>query len=529
MPQLTAGRGALNFARGGTQLKLDSGKLEDLALSAARLDWPGTGTPRLHLALNGELGSPLLRAALREQGLERLEGQVSLEADARGEQELRQPELWRVTARISAASVPLAGGLPPVENLAGTIRYSARQLRALALAGSWLGGPVEIESRRTAGKGRGVTLGVSGVADAAPLLRLLGQAQAAGRVDGQLAWNGSAQQLSGTDGWQLVLASNLAGVESRLPEPFDKTRTRQLPVRAELRTDADGIREFLVDGRDLLVRGQVREGVTSAHFEVQGVSGELLRTAGADPQIAIDRLDLRRAPGVLAAATAVLPVNGELTMTVGDLRYADTSFGALRAAVARRADNVEFSLESPAAALHRLTAHGECPLAQARCRAEFTADTAHLAALLRGVQLPAEWPAATLHASGELSWASELAADVTRSLTGTFDLETQGTSGDHQLTASASLADGQILLTNVQGTGPAADQVFRGNGRVGLLERDYDLTVDYENVSLAATAMPTPARARFARMLSALRGSVARRGWTEAPESKRVQWHGSWE
>ncbi|HEV7432828.1 MAG TPA: hypothetical protein VGN77_07275, partial [Steroidobacteraceae bacterium] len=222
MPQLAAGRGALNFARGGTQLKLDTGKLQDLAITAARLDWPRTGTPRLHLALNGELSSPLLRAALREQGLERLDGEVSLEADARGEQQLRQPELWRVTARVSGASVPLAGGLPPVQNLAGTIRYSARQLRGLALAGSWLGGPVEIESRRVAGaagKGSGVTLGVSGVADAAPLLRLLGQAQAAGRVDGQLAWTGSAQQLAGTDGWQLVLASNLAGVESHLPEP----------------------------------------------------------------------------------------------------------------------------------------------------------------------------------------------------------------------------------------------------------------------------------------------------------------------
>jgi uncharacterized protein YhdP len=532
MPQLTAGRGALNFARGGTQLTLNTGKLQDLAITAARLEWPHTGTPRLHLALNGALSSPLLRAALRDQGLERLDGEVSLEADARGEQQLREPALWRVTARVSAATVPLAGGLPPVENLAGTIRYSARQLRGLTLVGSWLGGPVEIESRRaagTAGKSRGITLGVSGVADAAPLLRLLGQAQAAGHVDGQLAWTASAQQLAGTDGWQLVLASNLAGVESRLPEPFDKTRARQFPVRAELRTDADGIREFLIDGRELLVRGQVRDGLTRAHFEVQGASGELMGAAGADPQIAIDRLDLRRAPGVLAAATALLPVNGELTMTVADLRYSETALGALHAAIARRDASVEFSLESPAAAVHRLTAHGECSLAQARCRAEFTADTAHLASLTRGVQLPAEWPAETLHAAGELSWASELAGDITRSLTGTFDLETQGSAGDHQLTASATLADGQILLSNVQGTGPAADQVFRGNGRVGLLARDYDLTVDYEKVSLAATAMPTPARARFARMLSALRGSVARRGWTEAPESRRVQWHGSWE
>ena len=97
------------------------------------------------------------------------------------------------------------------------------------------------------------------------------------------------------------------------------------------------------------------------------------------------------------------------------------------------------------------------------------------------------------------------------------------------MTAVAKLADGQIELTHVQGAGPAPDQVFRGRGRVGLVARDYDLTVDYEQSSIAATAaMPTPARAPLARAWSVLRGSAARRGWAEAPESRRVQWHGYW-
>jgi hypothetical protein len=95
--------------------------------------------------------------------------------------------------------------------------------------------------------------------------------------------------------------------------------------------------------------------------------------------------------------------------------------------------------------------------------------------------------------------------------------------------ANATLADGQIRLANVQGTGPAADQVFRGEGRVGLVARDYDLTVDYERTTLAAAAVPTPARARLARVWNAVRGSAAKRGWTEPPESRRVQWHGYWD
>jgi hypothetical protein len=172
---------------------------------------------------------------------------------------------------------------------------------------------------------------------------------------------------------------------------------------------------------------------------------------------------------------------------------------------------------------------GSCASAQTRCRVEFTADTHNVAALLEGVKLPAEWPTESLRASGELTWPMDAHGDFTRVLAGHFQLETAGSNRDHQLTADATLADGQIELANVQGTGPEADQLFRGSGRVALLEREYDLTVDYERVSLAATAVPTPARARLARAWTSLRGSVARRGWTEAPESRRVQWHGTWE
>ena len=148
---------------------------------------------------------------------------------------------------------------------------------------------------------------------------------------------------------------------------------------------------------------------------------------------------------------------------------------------------------------------------------------------MRGIQLPAEWPTETLHAAGDLSWPADFSGELTQVLAGRFDLETQGRDSSHQMLASATLADGQITLANVQGIGPEADQLFRGTGRVALLAREYDLTVDYERVSLAASAVPTPARARVARAWTALRGSVARRGWADEPEARRVQWHGTWE
>ncbi len=526
LPRVSEGRGAVNFARGTTRLHLEAGKVEDLAIRSARMDWPRRGAPRLQAALDGRLESALLREVLEAQGLEDFAGAVMLEADARGEKELRDPRAWRVVAHVSDATMPLGGGLPRVEKLAGTIRYSAGQLRGLALEGHWLGGPVQIESRRSGNRG-GLGFAMNGIADAAPLLDVLGQGDAAQRVNGQFSWNGTAQP-DAHDGWQLTLSSNLAGLESRLPEPFGKTRARNMPIKAELGISREGVRDFLVDARDVEIRGQVLAGVTTARFDVQGVSGELRHSKHNESELRLDQLQFERSPQVLAVAAALLPTEGEVTVIVDEARYATRSLGPLRASISREGRGVEFSLDSSGNAVHRVSLRGEC-LAGERCRADFSAASSHLAALLRDQSLPAEWPTQSLQASGSLDWPVDVEGDFARSLGGSFVFEASGAGSDHQLSARASIADGEILLTDVQGVGPEADQVFRGQGRVGLLARDYDVTVDYERVSLAAAAVPSQARARLARAWNAVRGSAARRGWTEAPETRRVQWHGTWD
>ena len=107
VPTLAAAAGSIEFARGATQLRLVSGRIEDLEITQARVEWPRRGTPRLVASLQGDLNSPFLRRALDEQGLERLSGVVALDAEARGEQELRDARSWRVTARLRDASLPL--------------------------------------------------------------------------------------------------------------------------------------------------------------------------------------------------------------------------------------------------------------------------------------------------------------------------------------------------------------------------------------------------------------------------------------
>src|SRR5690606_32797015 len=128
----------------------------------------------------------------------------------------------------------------------------------------------------------------------------------------------------------------------------------------------------------------------------------------------------------------------------------------------------------------------------------------------------------SLRAAGELSWPLTARADLTRQLAGRFEFEMRGADDAHQLVANATIADGQVVLSDLVGTGPELDQVFRGDGRVGLQARTYDIAVDYERLAIAATPMPSPARAGIARAWSALRGSAAKRGWTDTDPPRRV-------
>lgn len=525
-PQLSQAAGKLEFSRGNTTLRLDAGRIDDLELRQARIDWPRQGAPRLQAALAGELQSPLLQRLFAGHGMEKLSGNVTLDADARGEQVLQDPKLWRVTARVSQASIPLGVDLPPIQELGGTVRYADGQLRGVTLEGEWLGGPVKLDTRRISTRGP-LRANISGTADAEPLLSLLGQPDTAALVNGKMAWTGTLLQAE--DHWQVSLNSNLAGVESRLPEPFDKPRARQVALQAELRVDGEGIREFEIgSGRDA-IRGRVNADVTTASFDVQGVAGELVARDKADPRLMLEPLELRRAPLVLAAAGAMLTDDARLALQIAELRHDDRSLGALRAAIARRGGQIEYSLQSADGAPHEIAGNGSCDAD--RCSVQFRFETENLPTLIAVSELPAEWPAEWLRASGELEWPRDAGGtDLVRRLAGTFALETRGRNGGHQMDAAAALSGGQIELSNVQGTGPAPDELFRGSGRIALLARTYDVTVDYERISLAATAVPSPARAGFARAWSALRGSAARRGWTEeATPPRRVQWHGSWE
>ena len=163
-----------------------------------------------------------------------------------------------------------------------------------------------------------------------------------------------------------------------------------------------------------------------------------------------------------------------MALEVTEVRSSGRSLGSLQASVVRQDEGVEFSVDTPATALHQLSARGRCDGA-GHCRAEFSADTAQLATLLRGVQLP-RGVARDQPARRRVRSTGPAGLTDVHALGGSFEVSTQGMNAEHQMTARGTLAGGQILLADVQGTGPAPDEVFRGTGRIGLEARDYDVT-----------------------------------------------------
>ena len=216
-----------------------------------------------------------------------------------------------------------------VEKLAGTMRYSAGQLRGLALEGNWLGGPGR---NRIASRG---ARGALAFADewrcrrrAAARVVRQGGCRAARQRPVRVEWLGAAQSPT-DDLWQISLSSNLGGLESRLPEPFDKARAR---ARAgERRICASRAMAFAISWSRavaaLEMRGQ-RPGAASpprtstcrAWPENCGAS----RADGTTSELRLDELDARARAAVLAVAAALLPADGR---TGGDasatLRYGD--------------------------------------------------------------------------------------------------------------------------------------------------------------------------------------------------------------
>lgn len=144
------------------------------------------------------------------------------------EMPLREPQAAKVagTVEFPGNDVALDSTLPPFGGVTGRLEFTERGIALPELRGTLLGGPIRVEGR-PAGEGR-MRIEASGSIDAAGLRTLVDNPltrRLAGRTDYRASVD--VERRAST----LRIESDLAGLSSSLPAPFEKAAGQTWPLR----------------------------------------------------------------------------------------------------------------------------------------------------------------------------------------------------------------------------------------------------------------------------------------------------------
>ena len=130
--------------------------------------------------------------------------------------------------RFDGNRLTVDSDLPPLADVRGTLRFSTDHLEARGIRGTLLGSPLNVDVR-TAGDGN-VQVNANGEISIATLRRQFPQ-PIFDHLAGSTKWAGSVRVRKKTA--EVKLTSNLVGLSSSLPEPFNKSATDTLPFSFE--------------------------------------------------------------------------------------------------------------------------------------------------------------------------------------------------------------------------------------------------------------------------------------------------------
>lgn len=158
------------------------------------------------------------------------------ELDLKLDLPLRRMEQTKIAGKYRFDNNRLAvdPDLPPLADVRGQLQFSNDYLEARDMRGTLLGMPLSATIKTTAGGGVEVTTG--GELSVAALRRQFAH-PVLDNLSGSARWNGTVRIMKKIA--TVNLSSNLAGLSSSLPEPFNKTATETLAMSIERRTASD--------------------------------------------------------------------------------------------------------------------------------------------------------------------------------------------------------------------------------------------------------------------------------------------------
>ena len=240
-PPIERLRGILRFERAGMDIRADAGQLWGVTLGAVQAGVADFARPVLRV--QGEAGGPardLLRL-VNETPVSRLTGEfvrgIQVDADASLRLGLQMPLDDPASIRVAGAvSLPgnrivLGADLPEISRLTGRVEFSESALVLRALSGNFLGSPLRVD----------------GEMPHAGLMRLTAEGRASAQAIRELLDHPLTRALEGETDWRaeidlsgqalaLRLQSDLVGLASRLPEPFEKPAEQAWPLRVQAGT-----------------------------------------------------------------------------------------------------------------------------------------------------------------------------------------------------------------------------------------------------------------------------------------------------
>lgn len=161
--------------------------------------------------------------------------------------------------------VTVVPGLPPLTQVNGRLKVSEEAVTAPEITAQVLGGPMKLAVKN---EGERVNVAIAGTANVREARKFLGLS-ILDNVTGSAAWKGEVRVRKRTA--EFGVESNLVGVSSSLPEPFNKNASSALPLRVE--------KKAFESGRDGAARDQIRVslGKVAEAVLVRRQQGETMR------------------------------------------------------------------------------------------------------------------------------------------------------------------------------------------------------------------------------------------------------------
>ncbi len=241
-PRIERGEGRFRLERNGLQVALRSGRLFDVALGPTTATIRDFGEAAVRIEGSGEgAGQQMIRFVNQSPLSSRIDdfvrdtvAQGNARLQLRLDLPLRELDRTRVAGSVTflGNNVTLDSTIPPFSDVTGTLEFSDQGLALRGLSATFLGGPLKVDGE-TPEPGR-FALRAQGRIDAANMLAL---------VDNPLT-----RRLSGETGYSatihvsrravsMTLDSDLVGLQSTLPAPFDKRAAARWPLT--VRTSAE--------------------------------------------------------------------------------------------------------------------------------------------------------------------------------------------------------------------------------------------------------------------------------------------------